>query len=910
MHKYSASLLTSTYPTILGKHCFKDDAGNFQKKTTAYVSEGSLERIEFEDPAGLIDIFVNLKENQALCYGVAKNNATKLLSQDRWLKSGKPSDCITRTDRCIEWGSDGGILMLDYDPDEKENLEIEVLLQRLFAAYPVLEEISHITGYSSSSYLYDGEEQLSGSRGIRIYFLVSRAADIPLIGERINEKLWSLGYGKYKVSKAGQLLEKPLFDGSVHKPMGLDFAGGAICSNGINQRRGNPNLIEGLFAPAIDINSDVPALSDEDITNANNFKLIARNLLLEDSRATKAKFTEDRTTSLLKKYPDLDRSEIDTTVRQAIESKTLMGAWPIYLIDGKQQKEVSVAEILDNPQIYHEAATLDPLEPDYNNSGQVGIIYTLQQTPILYSQAHGGISYKLTKNIELIEVVFGKEYLATDGLIAALDQNPNFYNFGSELVKVNEQGQQLPLNPDSLRYSLGGIVQFWSSKIVRDERKAILENPRPGLCKSILALRDTRKIKSLTSIITAPTLRPDGSVLRNPGYDPETRLLFIPTTTTPIIEDAPTVAQATGALEQLWKPFKDFPFVDNLDRTVLLCALLTAAIRPALPTAPAFGIDAPVQASGKTLLAQCLGVIATGKEPGIWPHTSGRDDEEVRKRLFTALLAGNLAIIWDNVVGVFDSVAMSSLLTSSIYTDRILSTSHSSSVPNRLLLVLTGNNLTLKGDLVRRVPICRIDPETDKPFARAFDLDPYAYCLENRQLLVASAITLIRFYLSSATAPLGKGRMASFEAWDDFVRQTVLYLNQTIAPNQFGDVMEKITLNQAADPEHEAMLTILTLWWNKYGDNSITASELLKYITLQYKLEELNVSAYSDDARAMSDAFEDLSPGSKRSTITLGRILGYRKDRIVGGMRLVQCGSRNKTALWKVESIAEDKSCS
>ena len=54
-----------------------------------------------------------------------------------------------------------------------------------------------------------------------------------------------------------------------------------------------------------------------------------------------------------------------------------------------------------------------------------------------------------------------------------------------------------------------------------------------------------------------------------------------------------------------------------VDRGVHLAALLTAAIRPTLPTAPGIGYDAPVQASGKTLLAKCAGALATGALPGL-----------------------------------------------------------------------------------------------------------------------------------------------------------------------------------------------------------------------------------------------------------------------------------------------------
>ena len=94
-------------------------------------------------------------------------------------------------------------------------------------------------------------------------------------------------------------------------------------------------------------------------------------------------------------------------------------------------------------------------------------------------------------------------------------------------------------------------------------------------------------------------------------------------------------------------------------------------------------MDAPVQGSGKTLLASCVAALGTGHVPEIWPHTAGRDDEELRKRLFAALRDGTSALIWDNITGVFDSAALASAITAPVYRDRVLGRSESLNIPNR-----------------------------------------------------------------------------------------------------------------------------------------------------------------------------------------------------------------------------------
>ena len=100
----------------------------------------------------------------------------------------------------------------------------------------------------------------------------------------------------------------------------------------------------------------------------------------------------------------------------------------------------------------------------------------------------------------------------------------------------------------------------------------------------------------------------------------------------------------------------------------------------------------------------------------------------------------------------------------------------------------------------RRVIICRIDPETDQPFARQFDMDPLQWVLDHRVEMVAAACVLIRarFTHAQKRAP---GRLASFEAWDDLVRQTVCWADSALRPHEFGDPMDLVREAQAADPE-------------------------------------------------------------------------------------------------------------
>ena len=287
-----------------------------------------------------------------------------------------------------------------------------------------------------------------------------------------------------------------------------------------------------------------------------------------------------------------------------------------------------------------------------------------------------------------------------------------------------------------------------------------------------------------------------------------------------------------------------------------------------------------MQGSGKTLLASCVSALATGLAPEIWPHTAGRDDEEIRKRLFAALRDGTTALIWDNITGVFDSAALAAAITAPVLRDRVLGRSESLSIPNRALLLLTGNNLCPAGDLPRRIIKIRIDPRTDVPFARQFDLNPLDFVLNHRMKLAAAALVLIRGRLSSGAAR-AEGRMANFEAWDDLIRQTVCWIGAEVAPGEFGDPLDLVRRAQGSDPEQESLFALLQALDKAFAGSWFTARE-----ACQRAASARDYHATLDE-KALAEALTDIGgERSLASTKSVGRILQFREGRIVSGLRL------------------------
>lgn len=881
MNTTKLTVLSAIKPARLSKGYSLDGSGNLLKSAGGNLVEGEITIQALETLGDLAKILKSLTPAQALVYGMPINPASKLMTRKAFANAGCPVGATTRTNDAFRWPAGPGVMMLDYDPmTGGEALCRDGLVHAIRIAAPGLADAEMLWWPSASSCIWAGETELRGIKGQRLYILVQDAADIPRAGAALVARLWLAGFGQIEISKSGWLLERSLVDGSVWQASRLDFAGGAACGHGVQQRRGDPLIIEGR-AQLIDSLTALPDLSAEESTRLAAIKDKSKAAAEPEAKSIRAAWVEGRVREMVAAEQQADPAALraaESIARWALEKDVLAGDFVVLVEKDGKIASVKVSDLLDNRERWHGCLTRDPLEPEYDGGRLVGRLFLMQAHPTLYSFAHGGKTYKLHRAPARVELVKGHTAAAATATIELLRRDPVVFDFGGQL-SLAENGRVHPLCENALAHHLGNVTQFWKFNFQGEQ---VDSDPPPALLKQIIAQGERRKLKPLDGVVTVPTIRGDGTLLAVPGYDPETRLLFDPIgEEVPVVPTSPTLEQAKVALHTLMRPFNSFPFVDATAKGALLAGLLSAVVRPCLATAPAFAFDAPTQGSGKTLLGNCVGALAEGRIPDIWPHTAGRDDEETRKRLFTALRNGGRTLVWDNVVGVFDSAAMASFITADKMVDRVLGKSEAVQIPNRTLLLLTGNNLSLAGDLPRRVIMCRIDPQTATPFAREFDLDPLQGVLDNRVAMAAAACTLIRARFTHMAAP-APGRLASFEDWDKVVRQTVVWVDRALEPGAFGDPMDLVKEAQAADPEAESLFAVLDALHDKFRQREFSA-------------KDVQVATSSNvDAAALRTALVDLA-GERllTSAKSLGRTLRNREGRIVNGMRLV---SRNDTS--------------
>ena len=858
------------------------------------------------------DLLESLRHDQCLAYGVAPGHVMNLVTRFAWLRAGRPTGQIARTKECFSWPNGPGVLMLDYDPPEGGlSMSSEKLVAAVRAVCPELGGAAMLWWPSASSCIWNAETgvELRGLHGQRLYLLVKDARDIPRAGAALCEHLAAAGHASCLVSTSGTLLDRSLFDTSVWQTNRIDFAAGAYCEPPLEQRRGRPVLIEGSVE-FVDTHVAIPEPDQATRIAAGTFRARARAEEAGEAARVRAVWREARVGELVDRgiaagrgiAADL-RPAAEADVDRALDRQELSGDWPLVVVGHEDHRvNVTVGEVLSDPHRWNGLLTLDPIEPEYDGGRVVGKLFLVGAWSNLFSFAHGGRTFHLVASLHRVELVRGRQKDAVDATLEVMRQSTQMFDHGTEVVAPTGGGKLARLDRDSMPYWLGSEIQFykWSArgkKVVEE-----LADPPPQLCATILALREQRGLKRLDAVVNAPLMRPDGSLLIQPGYDPDTRLLLDLSEPAQPVPEQPTADQLEAAFRRLWEPFTDFPFVTLTDRAVHLAAVLTAVQRPIVNTAPAFVYDAPRQGTGKTKLAECVSVVATGERPTVWPHVAD-NEEETRKRLFTVFRNGARTLLWDNVTGTFDSATLAGMLTSGVYADRVLGGSISESYPNRLLVLLTGNNISIAGELPRRVLIARLDARSEQPFTRTFTFDPVAMCMTYRPRLVSAALTLMRGYGAAGSPRMHEVSLGSFDEWDRMIRQCVLWLAKYVAPEGLlGDPLDSILERVESDPADEALGALMKAWLQIFGTKYVTAGEILA----QYRrFESASETATGVGFREALDEFRSKRELSSRS---IGRILSFRRERPVVGLR-IERGPRqgDGSVLWRVRDLERPK---
>jgi hypothetical protein len=514
----------------------------------------------------------------------------------------------------------------------------------------------------------------------------------------------------------------------------------------------------------------------------------------------------------------------------------------------------------------------------------------------------------------LISVRAGDGHDAVYAALPYLANSAQVYKRAQRLVRVvdwdpPQQSQadditRAPGVPVISEISGGALWVLCSEQIqwMRWDARAKAErqcDPPAKVVTAIHSLGDWPAISPLRGIVTIPILRDDGSLCASPGYDERSELYYAPTAPPPDVKESPTQVDAACAASALLEVIQDFPFIDQSHRSAWLATVLSrvgwGAFRGG---APLTVFDATAPGIGKTLAADMSAMISTGATAAHSPYVS--DDDELRKRITSHLMAGDQVVLIDNVPGggVVGWPSLDAALTSETWQDRELGTNSVARLPMDALWMATGNNLEIGADAMRRTLLCRLEAEDEKPEERTGFAHPDLpeWVRAERSRLLAAAFTMLRAYIVAGKPGLSLVPLGSFDGWSNLVRSAIVWAGQ---PDPCG---ARVTAEHGVDQDAEAHSVLLAEWGKLLdaGGAGLTCGQVLGQIRSD-----------GETFGALAEAIMQLCESATQlpSATVLGRSLRKLRGRVrsFGGKRMrLACHKSGQATKWSVFTLADN----
>ncbi|WP_086840635.1 hypothetical protein [Amycolatopsis kentuckyensis] len=446
----------------------------------------------------------------------------------------------------------------------------------------------------------------------------------------------------------------------------------------------------------------------------------------------------------------------------------------------------------------------------------------------------------------------------------------------------------LPITASVLKPPLLAGLLAEHTQIIQSKNKGGDEEVMPGrdVLGAVLARQHWPGLPVLRRIISTPVIRPDGTLLQTPGYDPATGFYLARNDDLAPIPDHPSPEEVTAAREFLLDRFlRDFPWRSDADRANYLALLVTPLIRPYTCALSPFGmIEASMPGSGKTILTGCVGLLV-GQKVLTWNDS----EDELRKLITTVLAEAAGVVVFDNLTegSVVKSATLARLMTERTWSDRRLGTNAAATYPNDRLWLATGNNLHTGADMASRTVWVRLDPNCPRPEARTGftipNLDSWTLDPVNRATVLRHVLILILDWTThGAPTATAVPQMRQFTAW---ARQLGGFLEH----HGIGGFLANAAANRDLDDDNAEWRSFLLTWRDLHGDRALTAKEL---------------TVSGQESMVGTDVWDGTFPtngaGRPLTTKSLGRLLAGHVDRWHGDvvLRSVLESHKNVLTYW------------
>lgn len=494
-------------------------------------------------------------------------------------------------------------------------------------------------------------------------------------------------------------------------------------------------------------------------------------------------------------------------------------------------------------------------------------------------------------------VTSAEQALAKEG---GLDPAAKIYVRGNSLVRVEFSADhpRTPLFaevPDASLQEVAAAHLHWVKSTKSGDQHVL--PPK----EVIAALRSRGRwptLRQATQVTECPLLRPDGTVLDEPGFDDSTKTLYLPNANYPRVPERPTTEERGAALELVLDALADFPFASLEHRSAALAAALTPAARSAIEgPVPLFLFEAPDGGTGKDLCARTCGLMSTGQQPA--SETFTEDVSEMRKRITSHAIGGSRVVLLGNVEGELGGAPLEDALTLEIYSDRLLGKNVNWRGPLRTTFYASQNNATIGVTMARRICPIRLDAKSERPDRRRAS----SFRRSKRSLLsharspefVVALLILLRAYVAAGCPDAHSSVWGSYEEWSGLVVGAIRFAG---LPDP-GEARDELA--ERADPRAEYTRQFVTgfAWLVKASGKLLTAKQAIDLMDKPGELVQADPGA-----REQLDVLRNAAVALLRvktdelNQIQLGILLRRSVGKVRDGVTIHPAGYKDKTTLW------------
>ena len=507
--------------------------------------------------------------------------------------------------------------------------------------------------------------------------------------------------------------------------------------------------------------------------------------------------------------------------------------------------------------------------------------------------------------------------------IAALASAPELYQrhpFGLQRIiaappgGVEDEGSPVPRDVPAVFLSTMILARCITFEGLDKKGEPRVISPPGWIAPAVLSVQSYPReiIRPLRGIIEAPALRPDGTVLAAPGYDPATELLLHWQGPAVEVPEHPTRDDARAAFEELAAVFEDATFAGERRTGLAACvaAVLTPLARAAIRgPVPAFMWEANGAGAGKTTLAQICGAVVMGRPPAV--RTLTANDEENSKHIAGIAKAATPVVLFDNAkVGVEGGSLEATITAHDRIAPRTLGTNDTPELPWRTTIYVTANDASYSPDTHQRfVHVSLLAPTAARTYRHA---SPVLHAIEHRPALLRAALTILRAHVV-AERPRASVGHERFVEWSRVVADAVAWSS--------GADPAHARPPESASRETEAARAVVIAWWLAIGGEEVSLAALRRRIEAVDPARP-GASATPKKAEALVDLRAALAEMcgvadlARASSVALGKRLG----RVIGrryplggegvAVALTARDDRNGVKLWRLDGrpIGEGRS--